>query len=948
MANSRKSKLVVTVVLGLLPLLYFHEAVVGKVALLQGDGWTANLGLRILTGKLLTQGILPLWNPYIFGGMPLLASIYPGVLYPPNWLFAVLPPGLAMNLVIITTFHIALIGAYRYARCIGCDRAAALVTALGFAFGGYLVMSLGQTANITTAAWLPWILLVVEKLYQRPSRQWVALGAICIALQFFAGVPQMTWHTIITGGGYFFFSLFVRDHSASRTRFALNAGMMSILGVLLSMIQLLPLRELQQASGRARLSYEQFAEFSFPIKQVWSLIIPFVFGGATMPPYHVPYTGEAGIFVTCGYVGLLVLMLAFVAVIGARQEQLVWFWAVAALAALLLSFGSYLPFQLNQLLFKLPVYQLFRASYRHMFEFTFALAVLAGLGLDWLLRQDALKRRSVWLKGCVLIGLLFVAAVATSGEVAQTGWARPELLIPCVCLLASGGALGLLVWRPGWFSKSLLLAVLGADLLSYGHALEWRTYSAKLLDDLRDPPAVQFIKQREPDLNAFRILSYSLNPFGESYSALNYPNNAIARELHTVNGYDMLRLTRPAEMLGTMTPEGVVTDLHAFDTTHQGLNLFNVKYLLAERAAPVVARQVAASDDVIHAGVRFPAAPLDLPLRTGQRRQLSAGGALADELTLVTTLANAGQVQDNAPVARIQVRLSDGRQLALELWAGRDTAEWAYDRADVRAVVRHRRARVVESWPEAGFDGHRYLARLRFARGTVEALELEAVEPSAALVLYRAVLFDSLSGQAFALYPERWLAQRWQKLAALGEVEVYENQTCLPRAWIVGEMVTMPRTEVLHTIAQGRFADGRLFDPAQTALVETADAPSSSLLAETIRPDSATPASVRTLRSTSAESEYVVSSQRSALLVLSEVFYPGWEAHLDERPTPLLRVNYALRGVSLPAGEHRVRLRFRPPSVQRGAALSLLGVALLLVCRWPIRRLQKQENRDVL
>jgi hypothetical protein len=240
MAHSRSEKLSVTAVLALLPLLYFHEAARGAVALVQGDGWTANLGLRILTGEFLTQGMLPLWNPYIFGGMPLLASIYPGVLYPPNWLFAILPPGVAMNLVVITTFHVALIGAYHYARCIGCERAAALVTAIGFAFGGYLVMSLGQTSNIAAAAWLPWILLAVEKLYRMPSRRWVVLGALFIALQFFAGVPQMTWQTLITSGAYFFFSLFVREYRESRARFASQVGLMSVCGALLSLIQLLP------------------------------------------------------------------------------------------------------------------------------------------------------------------------------------------------------------------------------------------------------------------------------------------------------------------------------------------------------------------------------------------------------------------------------------------------------------------------------------------------------------------------------------------------------------------------------------------------------------------------------------------------------------------------------------------------------------------------------------
>src|SRR5262245_60788620 len=93
-----------TLVIILLPLLYFYPAVKGELALVVGDGWTANLGSRILIGQFLANGQLPLWNPYIFAGMPLLGSVLPGALYPPNWLFAILPPGVAMNLVVITTF----------------------------------------------------------------------------------------------------------------------------------------------------------------------------------------------------------------------------------------------------------------------------------------------------------------------------------------------------------------------------------------------------------------------------------------------------------------------------------------------------------------------------------------------------------------------------------------------------------------------------------------------------------------------------------------------------------------------------------------------------------------------------------------------------------------------------------------------------------------------------
>jgi uncharacterized protein len=86
--DSRWRRLLAPVLLIVLPFVYFYPAVIGDLTLAPGDGWTANLGLKWLVGRMIADGHLPLWNPYIFAGMPLLATVYPGALYPPNWLFA--------------------------------------------------------------------------------------------------------------------------------------------------------------------------------------------------------------------------------------------------------------------------------------------------------------------------------------------------------------------------------------------------------------------------------------------------------------------------------------------------------------------------------------------------------------------------------------------------------------------------------------------------------------------------------------------------------------------------------------------------------------------------------------------------------------------------------------------------------------------------------------------
>jgi len=238
-----RARIVTAVTLTLLPILFFYPAVLGEIMLAPGDGWSQILGVRILIGEMIRNGQLPLWNPYIFCGMPLLAAIQPGALYPPAWLFAIFSPKAAMNWMVITTYHIALIGAYLYARRIGCNRAGSMIAGIAFAFGGYMTAHLGHTNRIAAAAWLPWIALAVEELYLNLRWRWVALGASFIALQILAGEPQMTCYTIIVAGSYGLFSLTLREERERRGRFLFGAVAMSVCGVLLSAIQLLPYRE---------------------------------------------------------------------------------------------------------------------------------------------------------------------------------------------------------------------------------------------------------------------------------------------------------------------------------------------------------------------------------------------------------------------------------------------------------------------------------------------------------------------------------------------------------------------------------------------------------------------------------------------------------------------------------------------------------------------------------
>lgn len=932
----------------LIPIVYFYPAVRGAVMLAPGDGWTQIIGIRVLIGRMLRDGQLPLWNPYIFSGMPLLASIQPGALYPPTWLFAVLSSQAAMNWMVITTFHLALIGTYLYARRIGADRVGAMVAGIAFAFGGYMVAHVGHTNRIAAAAWLPWILLAIEELYRRLRWRWVALGAVFIAMQLLAGEPQMSLYTGMVAAAYAIFSLTLREGAEGRRRLLFGLGAMSVCGALLSAAQLLPDRELLRRGEREAISYDYFSLFSFPPNQLPQLIFPYFFGGAAKAPYSVTYWGQWNPTETAGYVGMAAMMLGLIAIFarlgaqfrGEKRDRLVWFWVGCAGVSLALAFGSHLPFGIHRALHGVPVYRLFRASGRHLFEFNFALAVLAAMGATVITRQAERAGRAFWAGVATMTVLVSGAAVlyryfperlvmdlpVTPGA---ASFAKAEVRLPIVFFLLSLGAVALYRFRgarPGPFrllAAGLLIAVLLADLASFGFFYEWNHVPGDLAARMGDPPTVRWIKEREPDLNAFRIVSQAVAPMGRNYESLDYPNVSIVRGLQSVNGYDPLVLMRYAVFAGNMNLDGAIRDFSVFGAEDQSFNLLNVKYLLRERPDPRGLKSL-----VEREGIRFDASPMNLVLSFGKTASLSTR-AMATELAVISSLERSPRVPGGAVIAKFALRTTDGRVIERQVVAGRDTSEWAYDRPDVRAAIQHERARVIESFAEAGFEGHRYLARFPFERAEIERVEVRYLHKDAALNLIGLSLYDAETLQSQPLTVIALPPDRWRMVASMGEVEIHENLKRLPRAWFVRRAVVMPGQEVLESVRNGRMKDGSTFDPAETVLFEKEDFGRR----EIVLPRIAEPvnADVKVTRYQPQRIELETRNDQPGFLVLSEIYYRGWDAWIDGRRVPVEKVNYVLRGLPVPAGAHRIEFVFRSPSFRNGAVFSALGLALLLV-----------------
>jgi hypothetical protein len=163
----------------------------------------------------------------------------------------------------------------------------------------------------------------------------------------------------------------------------------------------------------------------------------------------------------------------------------------------------------------------------------------------------------------------------------------------------------------------------------------------------------------------------------------------------------------------------------------------------------------------------------------------------------------------------------------------------------------------------------------------------------------------------------------YQEPAGKDVTYVHRLNQVAPRAWLVHQV-----QEVEENAALARL-DAFDFDPAQVALVPQGASISVA------QPPKAEEGQIEILHRTPGSLELDATTPADGLLVLSEIDYPGWQAAVDGQAAPILRVDYILRGVAVPAGQHHVEVFFRPGTFIWGAILSgVTLVALAAVAVW--------------
>jgi len=341
----------------------------------------------------LVDGILPLWNPQLYCGIPFMSNGQTAVLYPPNVVYWTLPMPLAMLADAMLHNLLLAFGTYSLARALGLSRGAATLSAVALGFSGAVSahIATGHMTWHAARAYVPWELLSLL-LYLRTGHKRYALGlALLFALQCASGYPP--WVLLGAGLCIGLFIAWTVSHRKLPNRLPRGWGSVALataaITILLVAVQVLPLKEASSHSVHGSgLTFEEATKLSGSWRSLVRLVLPNFFGGNGDLQWSIQY----GAHEEAASVGLLTAVLALAAPWLARRHQVggsmpravPWLWCLMPVAALL-ALGANTPIY-RWLFDNVVLFQLTRFPVRWLEVWAIAAALLAGFGFDGLLQ----------------------------------------------------------------------------------------------------------------------------------------------------------------------------------------------------------------------------------------------------------------------------------------------------------------------------------------------------------------------------------------------------------------------------------------------------------------------------------------------------------------------------------------------------------------------------------
>jgi Bacterial membrane protein YfhO len=921
----------------------------------------------------------PLWEPEENSGMPLMGNPTAAVLYPGKLIFAVAPYPMAARLYVIAHTLIAFLSMCVLMRGLGTGVAGSALAAVAYAFGGPILFQYCNIIYLVGAAWAPLGLHAADSWLRLGRRSALLELAVVLALETLGGDPEIAYLTGLCAGGYALMLIAsTRPPITSARRLWIVLG--AAAGVVVWVVATLALASVLPGLRPERPAGQPTAAFAW---------MPWV------GPAVVAAWGAAGLRVLLSWKHgrvegknlRLVPMLAGLA-------------AAAVLAGLLAGAQLLPVFEFTGMSVRAAgegPHEIYTFSLHPLRIVEFLWPNVFGTPFhgnrQWsdLLPIGNLPAK-IWVPSIYLGGLTLVLALGSFSSRRDSGapWRRWLGAVAVISLLASFGEYtGPLWWArfqpsltttigphdpqqvaPIRFDKELrdgdgsvywTLATVLPGFKQFRFPSKLLTLTALALTALAGQGLDRLLAgdRRVRNLTAATAgagLVLSLAALGLAF---------VARPQFLA----WLRSQHVASTFGPLDPAGAWSE-----TTHalvHGAVIFGVALALALSAARrprlvAALALVVTTGDVVVANARY---------------VLTVPQADFDKKSELLSIIEAAEKADPSPSPYRVHRLPAWSPI---LWIEeasadrvRDFVAWEHDTLQPKHGINDgvnftMTLGVAELYDYEWFFGGFYRTVEGRAAKTLGLREGQKV------VAYSRRAFDIWSTRYFILpsfaadwkeehrgyatflqdseriYPRdedlhgATRAEKEENWAKTRDVQVFRNLTAYPRAWVVHEQRVVraiqgfdrdtrniPMQEILYS-NDYLWQDGArtVYDPRRIVWIEPEDRLALGNFASGGPTD--TTETVKVTRNEPQRVELSANLERPGVVVLADVYYPGWSLTIDGRPAPIYRANWMMRGAAVPSGKHTLVYTFHPRSFHIGLALSTLGLAFLagsaLVC----------------
>jgi len=853
------------------------------------------------------SGEFPFWYPYSGIGLPVFSESRFQVLYPVNrFLWFIMPLYHGVGWSAILHLFLGSLFTFLFLGELGVTYFGRLVAGISFTYSSSLVMFLGLPQMLDTMVWLPFIFWAMERALRRESWRWSLLAGLGVAVQILAGQIQVVYYTFTVLILFAICRVFILWRQDGRTSWSAFTPLYYTfialaVGSSLTAFQLLPVAEIVPTIRRGEGDYN----LQSPSLALLRVLIPDLFG-TTLDDGTMTAGYRFELYL---YLGLMPLFFMVASLFSSRR------W----LAGCFVGLGVFFLL----VIFNVPpFYQLFYYLYptfrslglsRIMFIIGFLWAAAAGIGADWLLR-DRPERVLKWLiRGGLILGGLALAYLAIivflAKYQARHFWNlspvpdfRPSTiyhLASIIFFLIFLGAVLALLWA--WTSKRIsprIFAGLSIGLIVIDLFITHIDVTSVFPKHMFYPttPSLDFLLQKAgQETQPFRI-----SGVGKTF----WPNTSGVFSLPAIQIYDSFlshRYVEYAEASGV----GILSNTRIITFKAEASRLvdaLNMKYLYTPRDLLAVGDGVSLFREV------EPPQIVSDYAEAGEVFEWSIDNWTQD--VLIAPAPSAIHYQGMLPgnfqletAVAVDPQFWEADGVLFEVYAtlaGQEPTDPVFSK-----VLNPRDNTADRQWVPVQVD-----------------LSEFAKQP---MVLSFVTKPEGLPGVRGGWADPMLVDTGQWKLLYYGPNSIYQNEQVLPRAWAVSKVIEVPPGDT--EAAKSHLADPD-FDPAITAIIE------GDLLELPLHTTSSEEPSqqlVNIINYHPSHIEIFAEMDSPGLLVLSELYYPGWNVYVDGVSKPLYATNLTMRGVYVPSGEHQIEFIYEPLSFRLGIYISLVTGIIIVV-----------------